>query len=121
MWLFVAVDVAAAVVLIVSAIGHNGSMRGIAVRSVASASLVLVALVVVFSGWSWSEPASTTTPPTTSLNQQRAAEVIVHLKPGTSASQASGLPKRMINLDHATGARGSEWSPVLTGTTVRLA
>jgi hypothetical protein len=113
MRLFVAVDVAVAVVLILSAFGHKGSKRGIAVRSVASASLVLVALVVVFSRWSWSGPVSNATPSTTSLNQPRATEVIVHLKPGTSASQASRLPKRMINLDHASGTAGSQW---ITGT-----
>ena len=111
-WSFVTVDVAVAVALIVSAIGHKDSMRGIAVRSVA-ASLVLVALVVVFSRWSWSGPVSNATPSTTSLNQPRATEVIVHLKPGTSASQASRLPKRMINLDHASGTAGSQW---ITGT-----
>ena len=115
MWVFVAVDVAVAAALIVSAIRHKGSLRGTAMRSLVSASLVIVALIVVLSGWSWSGTASSSTPPTTSFNQPHAAEVIVHLKPGTSASQASSLPKRLINLGIGTGTQwvtGTDWNYV---------
>lgn len=75
-------------------------------RSVISFSLIIAALMVVVSGCSGAVSGSS--PPTTSLNQPRAAEVIVSLKAATSASQASNLTKRLANL--RGGITGTDWN-----------
>jgi len=76
------------------------------VRSIAKPLLAFAALMVVLSGCSGS--ASSSSPPTTSLNQPRPAEVIVHLTAGTSASQASSFPKRLVTL--GGNITGTDWS-----------
>jgi len=78
-------------------------------RSVASAAVVLAALMIVLNGCSGTASSSS---PTTALNQPRPAEVIVHLKVGTSAGQASKLPSRLLNLgNNITGTGWNAHSP----------
>jgi hypothetical protein len=86
-------------------------------RSVALGFLVFASFMVVAGGCSG--PATFSySPPTTSLNQPRAATVIVHLKAGTSASQALSLenhlgnPAKGINGSDGIRITGSDWSVV---------
>ena len=61
--------------------------------------------MVVVSGCSGNASSNT---PTTALNQPRPAEVIVHLKAGTSDAQASKLPNRLLNL--GVNITGTDWN-----------
>jgi len=76
--------------------------------------LVFASFMVVLGGCSGT--ASSYSPPTTSLNQSRPATVVVHLKAGTSASQALSLenhlgdPAKGINGSDGISMTGSDWS-----------
>jgi len=93
-----------------------GLVARLTVRSVAVGFLVFASLTVLLGGCSVT--ASSSSPPTTSLNQPRPATVIVHLKAGTSASQALSLendlgnPAKGINGSDGIRITGSDWSVV---------
>jgi ABC-type glycerol-3-phosphate transport system substrate-binding protein len=81
-------------------------VKRLTMRSVACTFLLLGALMVVLAGCSGTATGSS--PPTTSLNQPRPAEVIVHLKAGTSSSAASNLSKRLVN--QQGDITGTDWN-----------
>jgi len=60
--------------------------------------------------------ASSNSSATTSANQPRPAEVIVHLKPGTTAGEASRLPNRLIT--QPGDITGSDWNAQVPGVVV---
>jgi len=84
-------------------------------RSVALGFLVFASFMVVLGGCSGTA-AFSHSPPTTLLNQPSAATVIVHLKAGTSASQALGVqkdllyPTKHINGWDGIGMSSSGWN-----------
>jgi hypothetical protein len=65
--------------------------------------MVLASLLVVLAGCSGSATSSTP-----NAEHPSPAEVIVHLKVGTSASQASKLPSRLLDL--GGNITGTDWN-----------